>query len=709
MEKESRLADVKSRIAYQTDESIILDTYLDVLMNVKSVPVRSGPAQDELIEETADKQSTADPTAEVWSKLTKYKQYNYLKSNPRELPRGERDLKYWGGIMLPVKQADGVSNPGSGNIVIIGEPGVGKSTLAFQMAVSCTSDVNNGIAVYYSLSTPRTQLIDCMCRDKSHEDIFNKCSVISAESDINDDDSELLKHLEKLLRRGEDGRKIGTQVLFPSLSPKGLSGDSSDNAQHFFRQRFREIEMMLRTVRKYNDRHANEKENYPPIKMVVLDSLNDFGIEPLNKVEVSKLFELFEHYGILGVFTLAENRRNTREELIIEDAVRYDADTVLHLMRVPYKNYMCTLLEVAKSRYVKAVIGEHVYKIRDKTKDNETYKRIAKFVEVYPSLHHVIIGSSPDELYDHGLGSSAVNGPGNDNVFGIKALENILPESMSRHQDGLAQIVTLKGDSGLFKSDLAVNALLYGMTRKRNGLVIHLSERNLMKNGNVRLESSVYRELLAVQAGADYPVFVPNTDHEAYIGSNPDKRDINCWQWNDCKLFEMVFRSGALMPEEFMEDVLTVIRRERIRAIAFTDIKDIGASYPFLVDNRTSGDLFLSAFIHIMRNEGVDLIATSSNTGFEASDKEMRKIGIMSDAVLEFKLMTGKKPGEPIVTLVGEGSIIHDTKAGVYVMEAEKAKLETVRETADGLLKGSIVLKPEGTHRFVITDPKQKE
>lgn len=643
------------RIEYMTEDSIVLDNYLDVLMNVKACPVREVASAD-----------GTDKDGESWSRLTKYGQYNSLRETDpgddaasAEANRG--GLKYWGGIMLPRKRksktekGDGVlqSDPGSGNMVIIGEPGVGKTTLAFQIAVSCMSDKNNGIAVYYSLSTPRTQLIDCMRYDPlDGRRLFNRPGMISGEPDINDNDEMLLEHFMLLLSEGRkdtDGKPIiKPQVFFPSLSPKGLSSDTPQDSQRFFRQRFHEIEMMLRTVKLYNAGCAEARR--PKVKAVILDSLNDFNISPLTKVEVSKLFELFEHYGILGIFTLAENQRNTREELIIEDAVRYDADTILHLKRVSHKNYMCSLISVAKSRYVRAVIGEHVYKIQDRAENDRTYSCMSKHLVVLPSLHHVIIGSAqgvpnlPEQPSDIAK-----------NIFGIRKLDYILPPSLLERQSAVSQIVTLKGNSGLFKSDLAVNALLYGMTRGNNGMIIHLSERNLLKNGDVRLETSVHNYFCSTNGA---PVFEQNDEYEAYLPQNPNKRDISCWKWNGTKIFELVFRSGALLPEEFMEDVLTLVRRERIRTIAFTDVKDIGASYPFLIDSRTSGDLFLSAFIHIMRNMGVNLITTSSDTGFEPSDNEMRKIAIMSDAVLEFRLEEEQGTKMPYVTLTGEGSII---------------------------------------------------
>ena len=49
--------------------------------------------------------------------------------------------------------------------------------------------------------------------------------------------------------------------------------------------------------------------------------------------------------------------------------------------------------------------------------------------------------------------------------------------------------------------------------------------------------------------------------------------------------------------------------------VVFVDLKYIGSSYPFLVNSDTSGDLFLSEFVNIMRNYGMHVIMSSSESG----------------------------------------------------------------------------------------------
>ncbi len=134
-------------------------------------------------------------------------------------------------------------------------------------------------------------------------------------------------------------------------------------------------------------------------------------------------------------------------------------------------------------------------------------------------------------------------------------------------------------------------------------------------------------------------------------------------------MLEVVFKSGALLPEEFIADVMMLVIRHNVKLIAFHDIKYIGTSYPFLIDSGTSGTLFISAFIHIMRNYGVDVIMTSSECDFEPSDFEMKKTVALSDALLRFE----RKPEDEFsVVISGEGQMIHNQQVDIQVLNGKQ-------------------------------------
>lgn len=58
------------------------------------------------------------------------------------------------------------------------------------------------------------------------------------------------------------------------------------------------------------------------------------------------------------------------------------------------------------------------------------------------------------------------------------------------------------------------------------------------------------------------------------------------------------FKNGALLPEEFVDEICKIINIYKIRRVVFVDLKYIGSSYPFMVNSDISGNLLLSAFVH---------------------------------------------------------------------------------------------------------------
>lgn len=641
-------------VSYDVDNSIILDDYLDVLLN-------------------RDNEKSMN---ESWQGLTKNQKYYHLRygkefdTTAATVPSDclyKNGCVYTGGLVRPRKKV----TRGSGNVVIIGEPGVGKSTLAFQIAHSIISEKNKGIAVYYSLGVPRSTLMKNMLSDDIPEEkrkAIKKFELIAEGDSINDDDDDLYKHFVNQLSKSDETDKVIPQIVLPMLSPRGVSGTEKDSVV-IYRQRYKEIEYMLRAIRKYN----NEETNVIKVKAVIIDSLNEFSNEPLKKHEITHLFELFEYYGMLGIFTAGENKNNSQEELINVEAIKYDADTVIQLRRTQYKNYAGHLFSIVKSRYIKAVLGEHPYKIKEgaafSSRSHTPYEGLRKHIEVLPSLHNIISGCSRNQVAKTENKLNDANQTVK-NLFGIDTLDCVLPDRFTiRHKD-IPQIIAIKGPSGGFKSDIAVSALMNSVSNHNSGLIIRLNDMDSFDRCGVRLEDSLTKKGLSftrvfpreIKEGEESrPAMYPNK-----------KRDFYCWKPKNTAhgyLYEIVFNSGALLPEEFVEDIIFIIKAYDVKTVVFTDIKYIGVSYPFLIENQTSGDLFLSAFIHIMRNMGVNLIMTSSKTEFAASSNELQKISILSDAVLECRINENNT-----VEVWGEGSIVTRKKCRILPQYDETPK-----------------------------------
>ncbi len=651
------------KVEYENKQSIILDSYLDILLNGET-----------------SLESAQTRERNSWNRSSKMNQYEMLKHkglSPKEKTSAPANVKhgsFLGGLIIPNKE-DKVR--GSGNVVIIGEPGLGKSTLAFQIAVSCTSEKNNGIAVYYSLGTPREQLVFGMLKNSEAGEIANRSNYFPPKEDeqrptteiekAENSDKERYTELWNRLKKDESG-SVMPQILFPMLSPNGITDEEADG-KSIFRKRFHEIEEMLRAIRQYNDR----AENTVKIKIVIIDSLNDLSNDPLNKTEVRKLFNLFEDNGILGIFTVGENKYHTREEMINVDAIKYDADTVIQLRKVQYRNYTCNLFSVNKSRYISSILGEHPYKIKTPyalNNTDRTFSAMKKYIEVIPSVHYIITGTSSNPFLKNEGRKMFAEGKDDDKtkdtVFGIDNLLSVLPDKYSdRHRKGTAKIVNISGDSGCFKSDIAMNAALYSLLQDESCLVIRMSERNYFEDNGFRIESTLFDACKEKGYSVGNTIcFNDRTNTEIGIPINLNKRDLFCWEMeqqsgsqkqNKTYMYEAIYKSGALMPEEFINDIIFFIINCNIKTVILTDIKYIGVSFPFLVDSPTSGDLFLSAFVHIMQNQQINLITTSSTVGFDTSANELKKIQILSDAVIE---CTREKTEKEIVHVTGEGSKI---------------------------------------------------
>lgn len=756
-----------NKYSFDSNKSILLGDYLDLLLNA------TGQRMDVISsDENIGLPKVGDGSKHTETKFIKYEKIIYANDNDRRLTElrfvseiREKDQTvtsnppsglhtdeafrrhpaiastYDGGILLPNKkdcpEKINKNDDGSGNIVIIGEPGVGKSTLAFQIAAECTSTFNDGIAVYYSIDINRSQLIKSMCKNEdslSPDAIIRRNRMISPQNqDSNDSDEHLLAAFKSSLN--QQNGKIVPQILFPMFSPRGIS-HNAERAQELFNKRFAELELMLRAVSVYNQEIKQCQTDNPMVKIIVIDSINTLGEMPLTREQIGRVFELFENYGIIGLFTLGENTSQTDTEAVNSSTIRYIADVVIHMRREEHNNYACMSMTVEKSRYVKPLIGAHPYKIMEveqtRIPGNNLDIHLKKYVNVMPTLHDIIPGTEKGsgeekaKQQDSSTHSSpaVANEHDMENLFGITALSVALPDAFNSRKGNSTKTITLAGESGLFKSDLSVNALINGILedKPQTGLIIRMSDRDNFANGGVRLEESVIKKLLEkcnasidFTAGKTNEVIIKMKTIDPQARDNPVKRIICGWTLSgvsvasqpkptqsrkhapdkaiittdqphstqpegnnykppkdhpisgpDRKLLEITFKSGALLPEEFISDILMLVIKHDVKRIAFNDIKYIGTSYPFLVDSGTSGTLFISAFIHIMRNYGVDVIMSSSTCGYKPSNDEMKKAVVLSDAVLNFNR---DKLSDFNVKVTGEGQMINNQHLRIDVLD----------------------------------------
>ncbi len=305
---------------------------------------------------------------------------------------------YEGGIILPTDD-----NAGTGNIVIKGRPGTGKSTLAMQIAVATTEnrcDGNMFYSVYFTFEEKISHLM-------SKAELFGwgeqiKELVHMQDLEMNPQPDKLAESLKKILTQnegclyrlkkfnsGDEGKyhectfsscgkideckRIENKVLLPILSPRSIHKKTDSEQENLFWKRYNQIESFLKAAREIKDRNreidrniSNERK-YPELAVVCIDSLNVFGDKDLSREELYRLFDLFKRYQVIGVMIYEEelSDENSHRELSqMRNTIEYMADVVISLKVGQDKGYSNRYIEIEKSRYQKQIRGMHPYSIK---------------------------------------------------------------------------------------------------------------------------------------------------------------------------------------------------------------------------------------------------------------------------------------------------------------------------------------------------------
>ena len=753
---------IESVVMFDTENSIILCDYLDLLLN-RTMDLKEAYGEvpkDGVYIKCQHEKSCQNQN----SRLGQYEHILYADRCDRICEGKEMDeplFIYSGGIRMPHYHGKEKIDEGSGNIVIAGKPGVGKSTLAFQFAAACASAPNDGIAVYFSLDVDEKQIVKSMKCSGSGLCINYLCDYSPKSQDgIALYDISSNKGLETMLRNllcKDDEGRIVPQLILPKLSPRGISPDVNAKDDIIFLQRIKEMQKMMRAINAFNmsEREKKKADRAPLVKLVVVDSLDVFGERILTREELNRLFMLFKQYGIIGVFTTGSAGYEASAcESSYMSAVTYQADVVIELKKEFYNNYTCSYFEILKSRYIRHVLGHHPYKVETYKQPLETelaVKRksdlflfkntnLMKYIVVLPSLHYRINASEnsvpmtyqeneekTEENNTAGPQKTSENSAKDENwkktLFGIKKIMDILPNHFKDRNMAFPQIITISGSSGLYKSDLALNALISGIVdSEENGLIVRLGDRDAFAVRGVRFERDLLKRTIRyIQKGAtenNQPasaqpggkdadakgenygkIFFYEKSRRIVHNNEPNKYTLKGWTIDRDKtqpqLLEVTFKNGALLPEEFVDEICGIINQYKIRRVVFVDLKYIGSSYPFLVNSDTSGDLFLSTFVHIMRNYGTHVIMSSSESGLEVSNVELSKAGILADAILTCTARKTKKGVYESVCISGEGLITKKgKKEAVIELDEQEYELAFCEETDREMIRSVVKLRP---------------
>jgi KaiC/GvpD/RAD55 family RecA-like ATPase len=390
----------------------------------------------------------------------------------------------------------------TGNIVICGEPGTAKSTLAFQFAAACVR-YNASVPAYISLETP-LEAVRGKAKTFGWDRHLREIRHIHEVDDYSSADR-LATLLKKVLSQ-PDNCPVGSNplmgarevrkvcetcgdppfypcILMPSLSPRPIG--SSLSGESLFATRYHQLERLLEAGEKLNEeiRKAHPEECYVRhlLPLVVIDSLNMLGLHSLDREEIYRLFALFRRCGTTGVFVV-ETTKDTPFDSTM-------ADVVITMKMEEDQEYTLRYLEIEKSRYYHQVYGRHAFRTSPLPAQDQQVPIVPDYdnplakekppkhgVVVFPSLHYLVL-KTDREPPQESQGKKKLG----QYDFGVKAFNRILPPNLTR-----GKVVMLEGPRGTFKTTLALNFLARGVQDKESVLLIRLSDVGLFQSDKER-------------------------------------------------------------------------------------------------------------------------------------------------------------------------------------------------------------------------------
>ncbi len=628
------------------------------------------------------------------NKLSKY------KDNPEQID---------GGFIVP----DG-NYAGTGNVIIRGRPGTGKTILALQIAQRCCKENKKKNVFYVSAFVSLEEQLEHVLSKAESFNWEKDIKVLHNLHNLGEFDSsekfgnELLRVLSQpegcTITSGEwnDKKKVCSEhnledpklklepkVILSALTPRSLSL-SDDESHTVFTERYKQLENILKGAKSLRERkEPNSKKLGPDLRVVCIDSLNVFGNKLLTREEIYRLFDLFKRYQVIGVFVLEEDEKQilSPDDRLHGDMIEYMADAVISLEAKHVDGYFMRYFEIVKSRYQSQVYGKHPFKIlgeanSDKNKSKETssdekqsekttadeknedeYAYRREGIVISPSLHYVVssTGKKEDKKQNEKTNQAKqeenTNKTGEDDIglFGNKNLNHILhPDVTNKH------VIMVEGVRGTFKKTLARNYLFQGIADGENVLYLRLSDSlSFNPQRKFRLSKQTSEKINWNSFDDEYWW---KKENETEFNSKFTKA-VYTYK-NVATLTEIAFKSGTLLPEEFIQEVLYTLysaeKERKIKRVYFEEIGLIGVGYPFLQKSITAGDTFLSAFVHVIRSQEISLVMTGTTGQFKDADDAVSRGLALADTFLRcsYRDVFGNRyviiEGEGLTNRIGE-------------------------------------------------------
>lgn len=582
------------------------------------------------------------------------------------------------GLFLPPvgnEKSDDLSFlvPPTGAVVIQGHPGAGKSTFALQILARAAMCGHHSALLALEEDGER---IMAKSNAFGWQTLLRQPKYLS----FNDEDLEASSQprgvldpiiLKKIITSktvhadaGDDDNEMGC-IILPSLLPRPLH----PNEPRFFSRQYQQIEALLRASKELAD------TGEPSLRILAIDSLNVLCEPGHSREQIYRIFDLCRECNVLGIFTTEDN-----SNLAFDSTT---SDLVIRLSRGTDPSYVVNYLSVEKSRYTPHTRGKHPYKIKNRISNSGARLNNKKTgLYVFPSVHTVIAATekksniSTDDRFPFGWDDDVTN--------------RLTRRSLTR-----PSVVALVGPPGTFKRTIAINFLRAGLsngysaqTKIKNDkskpervLLIRFQDPPSTKtNDKIKSYETVSNDLNSYPTykGIDKPDLGGSLQCSALNSEIAELQKLigdtkaEFFTLTDSRIKDpenefivIDFKTGMLLPEEFVEIVRLLMEscqsegkdRGRIQRVVMEDIGAIGVSYPLLRKNETTGDLFLSGVVHVMRNYGVDLMLVGTTGNLKASNTVVDQATVLADCIIQTDIRNVY--GNRFVLLSGDGLNIH--------------------------------------------------
>lgn len=426
-----------------------------------------------------------------------------------------------GGIVIP-ENADGIS------ILIKGPAGAGKSTLALLLAAKCAKD--GGPSFYCAL-----------------EQSDYSIKRLARSLDVNQKGWQWLQENDKM-----SSKKNGNGFIYLSTlqSHKKHIGEFQNY-----------LDDLTEQVQFYITPYQKEK-----ISLIVIDSLNVFGRDPVDRLEFELLKKALSARNRILIFIGESEEKQLDWDRLVDMVIELDRRTSLG-------DYFLRAITISKARFQNHTLGSHVIKIKGRGSSAMPGEKIETPISepisefgffIYPSLHyHLSVAIERKRRFEVKQKATIAQKTRHDAAFlatGFDALDEALGGGVKR------------GTMTAISSNLSYAAKGLGLSFLANGV----------ENG----ERSLYLSL---------------QDDEDSIMRLPSDKNINIMVKNKGLVIKS-FRPGFISAEEFVDKIISeILDRTRQNAIfqrvLFDDVSQIALRFP-LLDN---APVFLPTLMDIFK------------------------------------------------------------------------------------------------------------